>query len=92
MNNAKRSPTQSLTRRSSGVRPIIDVRSQAACVRALLDEVERTTGADRLDEQLVEELGRLGCRCVELAAKLSTLVDEQAVVRREIAANTARVA
>jgi hypothetical protein len=49
-------------------------------VRSLLDEVERTLPAELADpvsEQLVEELGRLGCRCVELAAELARLVDEQ---------------
>jgi hypothetical protein len=80
MNAAKNSPS---IRRASGVQPGSNVRSQAACVRTLLDEVERTlpADADPMDAQLVEELGRLGCRCVELAAALTKLVDEQARAR-----------
>jgi len=71
---------------ASGVRPIGDIRSQAAFVRTLLDEVERTTrGAslDAIEAQLVEELGRLGCRCVELAAELRALADAQARARAD---------
>jgi hypothetical protein len=61
------------------------IRSQAAFVRTLLDEVERTTAASsaaaRLDEshlsaQLVEELARLGCSFIEVASGLTSVVDE----------------
>ena len=80
MNAAKRPPSLAPVRSISGVHPALPVRNQAACVRTLLDEVERTLPveiADPVSAQLVEELGRLGCRCVELAAELARLVDEQ---------------
>lgn len=53
------------------------LRSQAAFVRALLDELERISPADSegaLGAQLVEELARLGCRCLETASALSATV------------------
>jgi hypothetical protein len=62
------------------------IRSQAAFVRTLLDEVERTTAIGsataRLDEshlsaQLVEELARLGCSFIEAANGLTSVVDER---------------
>jgi hypothetical protein len=80
MNATKRPPSLATVRRISGVQPTLSVRNQAACVRTLLDEVERALPpelADPVGAQLVEELGRLGCRCVELAAELARLVDEQ---------------
>jgi hypothetical protein len=80
MNAAKRPHSLATVRRISGVHPALPVRNQAACVRSLLDEVERTLPAelaDPISAQLVEELGRLGCRCVELAAELARLIDEQ---------------
>ncbi len=58
------------TTRPSGVRSLSTVRSQAALVRALLDEIERLAplGADStVDEQFIEELARLGCQCLEIA-------------------------
>ncbi|MBX3234165.1 MAG: hypothetical protein KIT84_40130 [Labilithrix sp.] len=54
------------------------VRSQIAFVRTLLDEVERATKSsttEPLSEQVVEELARLGCRCLELAAMLTTTTE-----------------
>jgi len=68
-------------RRTSEARLASPVRSQAAFVRALLDEVERVApaGGDRaVNEQLADELTRLGCRCVELANALKGLLDAQA--------------
>lgn len=84
MNAAKRLEQVPPVRRASGVQPASSVRSQAACVRTLLDEVERGIPAeleDPMSAQLVEELGRLGCRCVELAAELSALVEMQTRMR-----------
>jgi hypothetical protein len=53
------------------------VRSQAAFVRSLLDEVERvapSVPAAAVSAQLVEELARLGCRFLEIAGALSKSV------------------
>jgi hypothetical protein len=60
------------------------LRRHAAVVRALLDELERvlpSSGASarsdaafRIHEQLVEELGRVGCRLLECAASLTEVV------------------
>jgi hypothetical protein len=54
-------------------------------VRALLDEVERVApaGADvAFDAQVVEELARLGCRCIEMASGLTAIVDSEEEARR----------
>jgi hypothetical protein len=67
---------------SNAVRPMSSVRNQAALLRTLLDEVERVAplGADEaVCEQLVEELARLGCRCIELASALTPVVDAREV-------------
>jgi hypothetical protein len=59
---------------------VTPVRSQAAFVRALLDDVERLQPAGAsgpLSQQLVEELSRLGCRCIELAARLTETMDAE---------------
>lgn len=88
MNAAKRLDHVPSVRRASGVQPVSNVRSQAAFVRTLLDEVERGLPADLEDPmsvQLVEELGRLGCLCVELAAELSALVEQQERTRARCA-------
>jgi hypothetical protein len=64
----ERADTQSVAR----------VRSQAALVRALLDELERILPAqseDVVSVQMVEELARLGCRCFDAAAHLATDLD-----------------
>jgi hypothetical protein len=60
------------------------LRRHAALVRSLLDELDRilpATGASprsdaafAIHEQLVEELGRVGCRLLECAASLSDVV------------------
>jgi hypothetical protein len=50
------------------------LRSHAAVVRALADEVEclsRTGDAAGLRDQLIEELARLGCRLLETAGTLA---------------------
>jgi hypothetical protein len=50
------------------------LRSHAAIVRTLADEVEcisRAGDAEGLGEQLVEEMARLGCRLLETAATLT---------------------
>lgn len=70
-------------------RPLGDVRSpssvhsQAAFVRTLLDEVERLTRSPRgseaaaaVSEQLVEELARLACQCLEMESALTHVVDD----------------
>jgi hypothetical protein len=70
--------------RGSSARVVIDlakaralspVRKQTASVRALLDEIERggpSGPGDGVSEQLVEELARLGCRCLEVASELAS--------------------
>jgi hypothetical protein len=59
------------TSRSPRVWNMSSVRSQTAAVRALLDEIERVTSSfgesEDLDQQLAEELERLGKRLVEVA-------------------------
>jgi hypothetical protein len=52
--------------------------SQTALVHALLDEVERaarTGNASIAGDQLVEELARLGCRCLDVAGDLSEALE-----------------
>ena len=80
MNELQRLIPPQSTRRASDVRALSSVRSQAAFVRALLDEVERVAppgSEDAVNEQLVEELARLGCRFLEVASALTVTVDEQ---------------
>jgi hypothetical protein len=53
------------------------VRGQIACARALLDEVDRCASPGlegAASEQLVEELARLGCACLELASALTGVI------------------
>jgi hypothetical protein len=52
------------------------IRHQLAIVRALADEIERCLpeGADTTHERLVEELARLGCRCVETGVAMAKQV------------------
>jgi hypothetical protein len=62
----------------------MELRSQTAFVRALLDEVERAAragGDGAVSEQLAFELARLGCRCREAARALSRTVDGSAPPR-----------
>jgi hypothetical protein len=50
------------------------LRSQAAIVHALADQVDhlsRAADAEGLGDQLVEEIARLGCRLLETAASLT---------------------
>lgn len=64
-------PPQSSHRTVETPRGVLSsVRNQVAFVRALLDEIERVAPADAkgVSEQLVEELARLGCRCIEVAS------------------------
>jgi hypothetical protein len=79
--SAEKNPTPpQSTDRASDVRAVSSVRSQAAFVRALLDEVERVAPSGSgsvVSEQLVEELARLGCRCIETASALTAVVDAQ---------------
>jgi hypothetical protein len=47
------------------------IRSQAAVVRALADQVEhlsRAADAEGVNSQIIEEMARLGCRLLEAAA------------------------
>ena len=63
---------------SSNVVDASSVRSQAAFVRALIDELERISPAGAevaLSAQLAEELARLGCRCLEAARALAAQED-----------------
>ena len=53
------------------------LRSQAAYVRALLDEVERLaplSPSEEISEQVVDEIARLGSRSLQVAAELRRLV------------------
>jgi hypothetical protein len=49
------------------------LRSQVAVVRALADAVEclARPGAEGMDDQLIEEMARLGCRLLESAGALA---------------------
>ncbi len=63
-------PPQS-SRRLRDDNPLARLRSQAAFVRALLDEVERVSSPgsqDAMTEQLAEELTRLGRQFLEVAS------------------------
>jgi len=53
---------------------LVNLRSQVAVVRALADQVERVSRAadvDGLRTQIVEEMGRLGCRLLDVAEVLA---------------------
>lgn len=70
MNAARRIstvPSVTSVRRGSGVRPATTVRGA---------ELE-----DPLNVEFIEELGRLGGRCVELAAVLNAIIDAQTRMR-----------
>jgi hypothetical protein len=64
-----------------GQKAVRTLRSEAACVRALIDEIERVAPASLAEEavsaQLVEDLARLGCRLIEAAAALRPVVDPE---------------
>jgi hypothetical protein len=56
-------------------RRCLRIRSQVAIIRALADHADalsRTVDADAVADQLVEEMARLGCRLLEVAASLAT--------------------
>ncbi|MBX3234159.1 MAG: hypothetical protein KIT84_40100 [Labilithrix sp.] len=95
MNAPKRIEPSLSVRRASGTRPVSVVHRHAGVVRTLLEEVDRTAPSDlpdAVDVQLAEELGRLGCRCVELAAALAKLAEEQRRARDEAPLAPARCA
>lgn len=71
MNAARRTKEHSTIRRQSGVRPALRAERVDADAQAM-DELE-----ERLSAKLVEELGRLGCRCAELGAQLAALAEAQ---------------
>jgi hypothetical protein len=53
---------------------LVNLRSQVAVVRALADQVDHLTRAadvDGLGTQIVEEIGRLGCRLLDVAAAVA---------------------
>ena len=53
---------------------LADLRAQVAAVGPLAEHIERLTrhgDADRLGQQLMVEMARLGCRLLEAAAALS---------------------
>jgi hypothetical protein len=67
-------------------RSLAHVRSQAAFVRSLLDEVERVTASvppGLVSAQLIEELARLGCRFLEVASDLTRSVPESSETETE---------
>lgn len=63
--------------RTSGAHATVSLRSQAAFLRTLLDELERVSPAvaeGALGAQVVEELARLGYLCLETANAMSAVV------------------
>jgi len=69
------SPPSSSSPASSSLQAL---RSQAAFVRSLLDEVERLTplssSGEALSEQIVDEIARLGARALKASQDLQQLV------------------
>ena len=65
---------------SAASRALGALRSQAAFLRTLLDEVERlapASGSEHgLSEQVIEELARLGCLSLEAASQLTHVVGD----------------
>ena len=59
--------------RMSSSDAIASLRSETALVRALLDELERVAPSSAPDVRahLVEEIARLGRRCIEVAAAMA---------------------
>ena len=54
------------------------IRTQVAIARTLFDELERTVSwgnASPIDDQVIEELARTGCRILEAAAALAAEFD-----------------
>lgn len=60
--------------RTSSIDPISSLRSEVALVRALLDELERVapTAVPDVRAHLVEEIARLGRRCLDVAGAMAT--------------------
>jgi hypothetical protein len=59
--------------------PALDaLREQVACVRALLDEIDRinpfSASGEDLSEQIVDELTRLGNRSIAAGVELSSVM------------------
>lgn len=74
MTTLARTTPPTSTVRVNEARALGAVRSEAAFVRSLLDEVERLVPSgesNAISAQLIEELGRLGCRCLEVAQALA---------------------
>jgi hypothetical protein len=72
---------------AAGGSRLVNLRSQAAVVRTLADQVEQLSRAadfDGLGGQLVEEMARLGCRLLEAAAALADAspVEDSGVFKR----------
>ena len=68
-------------------RRLVNLRSQAAVVRTLADQVEqlsRAADVDALGAQMVEEMARLGCRLFDAAALLAGVsrVEDSGVFKR----------
>jgi hypothetical protein len=66
---------------------LVTLRSQAAVVRTLADQVEqlsRAADVDALGTQMVEEMARLGCRLLDAAAALADAlpVEDSGVFKR----------
>lgn len=76
MENPKRSNPPASTVPASEFPALASIRSQAAFVRSLLDEVERLAPAGGAEgavgAQLVEELARLGARFLEVSRALQS--------------------
>jgi hypothetical protein len=66
---------------------VVATKRQIAVVRTLADELERCLvragAAPALQEQLVQELARLGCRSLEAAAEKPVNVAEQSATHYE---------
>ena len=66
---------------------LVNLRSQAAVVRTLADQVEqlsRAADVDALGTQMVEEMARLGCSLLDAAAALAgaSRVEDSGVFKR----------
>jgi hypothetical protein len=52
---------------------LVRLRSQVAIIRTLADDVDAgTVDAGAMADQVIEEMARLGCRLLEMAATLAT--------------------
>jgi hypothetical protein len=69
---------------------LVDLRSRAAIVRTLVDQVEQLTRAadvEGIGAQMVEEMARLGCRLLDAAAALAKVspVEDSGIFKRAAA-------